>query len=59
VKTKELISVIQHNEMISPEQCQEIIEKLRQLETLKEMLNDVWVSFGELFSFSNKIILED
>ena len=66
MRTNELIEKINNAYLLvggdseeSREVKDEIVEKLRQLETLREMLNDAEVSLRELFSFSSKIIITD
>lgn len=55
---KREVGTVESNNVID-KMRDEIIEKLRQLETLREILSDAEISFVELFSFLSKITLED
>lgn len=51
MESKELIRQIKYNEMLSPETCREIIQRLMEYDELKKLLYDVVDPMNELFAY--------
>lgn len=55
MEIKELIKYIKYNEMLSPEMCQEIIQRLLEFDELKKLIEEVINPIIELCKYSAKI----
>ena len=51
MKNKELINLIKYNELLSPEVCEEIIQKLLEFDELKKVIHDTVDPLIELTAY--------